>query len=133
MSATDRIRLEGSGQRARVIEIDYSTNTITVDSDLSWSKNTGVALAYAGAAPDQGAHERGLEPDPVTWGRVREPAAVKSHGACLILSGRDVACRRRRVVEGRMFDIRGQRIRAGSIMADGIVVVRMRSGLHPGR
>ena len=53
----DEIQLFGSSQRARITKIDYSTNTITVDTNLTWAQNQGVSLAYEGAAPDIGAFE----------------------------------------------------------------------------
>jgi hypothetical protein len=53
----DEIQLLGSSQKARITNIDYSTNTITVDGSLTWTQNQGVSLAYEGAAPDIGAHE----------------------------------------------------------------------------
>jgi hypothetical protein len=53
----DEIQLYGTSQRARIIKIDYSTHTITVDKDLTWTQNQGVSLAYEGAGPDIGAHE----------------------------------------------------------------------------
>jgi hypothetical protein len=55
----DLIQLEGQTQRARIINIDYNTNTIAVDTQLTWSSGTGVSLAYEGSAPDIGAFEYG--------------------------------------------------------------------------
>jgi hypothetical protein len=53
----DEIQLYGTSQRARIIKIDYSNNTITVDTDLTWTQNQGVSLVYEGSGPDIGAHE----------------------------------------------------------------------------
>jgi len=53
----DVIQLQGSSQRALITEVDYTSNTITVASGLSWTQNQGVALAYEGSAPDIGAYE----------------------------------------------------------------------------
>jgi len=55
----DLIRLEGQAQTARITNVNYDTNTITVDSSLSWTQNQGIGLAYEGSAPDQGAFEFG--------------------------------------------------------------------------
>jgi len=53
----DEMQLEGQSQRARITNVDYSTNTITVDTSLTWTEGQGIALAYNGSAPDQGAYE----------------------------------------------------------------------------
>lgn len=58
----DMIQLFGTSQRARIISIDYNTNTITVDRALSWTQGQGIALAYTGTAPDPGACEMGPRP-----------------------------------------------------------------------
>jgi hypothetical protein len=55
----DVIQLLGSARRARIAKVDYQSNTITVDSSLTWTQNQGVALAYSGTAPDIGAFETG--------------------------------------------------------------------------
>ena len=53
----DMIQLFGISQCARIVDVDYDTGTITVDAELSWSRNQGVCLAYEGTAPDIGAFE----------------------------------------------------------------------------
>jgi hypothetical protein len=53
----DEIQLSRSTQRAFIIDIDYETNTITVDRELTWTADQGVSLAYEGTAPDIGAYE----------------------------------------------------------------------------
>jgi hypothetical protein len=53
----DIIQLQGQTARARIVSIDYSTNRITIDTQLSWTSGLGVSLAYEGAAPDIGAYE----------------------------------------------------------------------------
>jgi hypothetical protein len=53
----DLIQLEGQKTIAQITSIDYETNTITVDRELSWAAGQGVSLAYHGAAPDMGAYE----------------------------------------------------------------------------
>ena len=54
------LQLEGQSSAVTITDVDYATNTITVDTPLSWETGTGVSLPYAGSAPDQGAYE--LEP-----------------------------------------------------------------------
>lgn len=53
----DELQLEGSVQKARITDIDYENNIITVDNGLSWTQNMGISLAYSGTAPDLGAYE----------------------------------------------------------------------------
>ena len=60
--AGDTIQLIGGTETAVVKAIDLKANTLTLDRALTWSKGQGVALRYAGAAPDMGAFEFGLEP-----------------------------------------------------------------------
>ena len=52
----DLIQL-ANGQRARITDVNYETNVITVDVGLSWTQNMSVSLAYEGPAPDLGAYE----------------------------------------------------------------------------
>ncbi len=54
----DRIQLEGDTATARVVEVDYAANTITLDTSLNWTAGQGVAHAFAGSAPDIGVYER---------------------------------------------------------------------------
>jgi len=51
------IQLQGQSSSVRVTNINYSTNTITVNQNLSWAQGDGVAFAYSGYAPDNGAYE----------------------------------------------------------------------------
>ena len=53
----DTIQLFGTTQRARITNINYSTNTITVDRVMTWTQGQGISLGYEGAAPDIGAYE----------------------------------------------------------------------------
>ena len=53
----DLIQLEGQTQRAKITNVDYDNNIITVDTNLSWTNGLGVALSYEGSAPDIGAIE----------------------------------------------------------------------------
>lgn len=55
----DLIQLEAKIERARVLEVDYASNTLTVDKPMNWKAGTGIALAYNGSAPDIGAYEFG--------------------------------------------------------------------------
>ncbi|HNT76310.1 MAG TPA: right-handed parallel beta-helix repeat-containing protein, partial [Anaerolineae bacterium] len=56
----DLIQL-ANGRRARILDVNYETNTLTVDTTLSWTQGMGISLAYRGAAPDLGAYE--FEPE----------------------------------------------------------------------
>ncbi len=56
----DRIQLEGQRIAAAVLNVDYETNTITLDRDLNWTSGQGVSFEYKGIRPDIGAHEYGL-------------------------------------------------------------------------
>jgi hypothetical protein len=61
----DLVQLEGDTKTARVIDIDYANNTLTLDQPLNWTDGQGVSLAYNGKAPDMGAYEflaQGNEP-----------------------------------------------------------------------
>jgi hypothetical protein len=53
----DMIQLQGQTAKARILSINYTTNTITVNTTLSWTTGLGVGLAYEGSAPDIGAYE----------------------------------------------------------------------------
>ena len=55
----DDVQIVGTTQKARITNVNYQTNTITVDTTLSWTQGQGLALAYAGSAPDVGAFEFG--------------------------------------------------------------------------
>jgi hypothetical protein len=55
----DEIQIVGTSQIARITKVNYQTNTITVDTSLSWTQGQGIALAYVGSAPDVGAFEYG--------------------------------------------------------------------------
>ena len=53
----DIIQLQAGASRARIIDIDYDNNIITVDTALSWQDQQGIGLHYNGSAPDIGAYE----------------------------------------------------------------------------
>jgi hypothetical protein len=61
----DEVQVVGTSQKARITNVNYETNTITVNAAITWTQNQGIALAYVGAAPDIGAHEYGRQPAPV--------------------------------------------------------------------
>jgi len=42
---------------ARVVSIDHTTNTMTLDRDIVWKSGDSVSLPWAGLAPDIGAYE----------------------------------------------------------------------------
>ena len=66
----EQIQLQWSTQRARITGINYQTQSVTVDTNLTWTQNQGVALSYEGSAPDAGAFEVGSGPAPPTNLRV---------------------------------------------------------------
>jgi hypothetical protein len=53
----DEIQIEGQTRTARVVSIDYNSNTLVLDTPLDWSDSQGVSLHYNGSAPDVGAYE----------------------------------------------------------------------------
>ena len=55
----DEIRLWGTGQRARITTVNYTTNILTLDKNVTWTENQGICLRYDGTAPDIGAFEYG--------------------------------------------------------------------------
>jgi hypothetical protein len=67
----DLIQL-ADGQRARITDVNYDTNTITVATVLSWTQEMGLGLAYEGSAPDLGAYE--FTPDLVLHGTPADKA-----------------------------------------------------------
>jgi parallel beta-helix repeat protein len=60
----DLIQLEGQTQTARVTNVDYENNIITVDTPLTWSSGQGVSSPYSGNSPDMGAYEFSDLPSP---------------------------------------------------------------------
>ncbi len=56
----DLIQLQGGTTTARVVAVDYATNTLTLDRPLSWNAGQGVTLLFGGNAPDIGAFETNL-------------------------------------------------------------------------
>ena len=62
----DLIQLEGQSITARITNVNYDTNTLTVNRSLTWNSGQGVSLAYSGSAPDIGAfeYESGTPPPP---------------------------------------------------------------------
>jgi parallel beta-helix repeat protein len=53
----DTIQLQGQTQTARITAINYTTNTLTLATPLTWTSGLGVALSFSGSAPDVGAYE----------------------------------------------------------------------------
>lgn len=51
----DTIRL--GSERVKIARIDYATNELWLDSNLSWKKGAAVSLEYEGTAPDLGPFE----------------------------------------------------------------------------
>jgi parallel beta-helix repeat protein len=52
----DTIQIEDDATTAVITAINYGTNTITIDTPLTWVDGKGVALEYTGTAPDMGAN-----------------------------------------------------------------------------
>ncbi len=55
----DKIQLEGQAKAATVLNVNYETSIITLDSALNWTNGLGVSLEYNGSHPDMGVHEYG--------------------------------------------------------------------------
>lgn len=53
----DRIQLEGQTETATIVAIDYESNIIALDRELTWTEGAGIGRLYKGAAPDLGAFE----------------------------------------------------------------------------
>ncbi len=62
----DLVQLAGDDATARVLSVDLEAGTLELATPLTWSADQGLALAYAGLAPDPGAFEHDLEPDDET-------------------------------------------------------------------
>jgi hypothetical protein len=60
----DLIQLEGQTQIARITNVDYDNNILTLDTSLTWAAGQGVSLPYSGNAPDIGAYEFSGFPTP---------------------------------------------------------------------
>jgi len=54
----DQIRI-GDCELVRITNVNYGTDTLTLEESRSWTSGDGVSLDYNGAAPDIGAHEYG--------------------------------------------------------------------------
>lgn len=53
----DEIQLFQSLQKARIISVNYETNMIKLDREVSWKQGQGISLSYNDTAPDVGAYE----------------------------------------------------------------------------
>jgi len=53
----DIIQLQGQTTTSKITDINYSTNTLTLEAALTWTDGLGVALEYSGSVPDKGAYE----------------------------------------------------------------------------
>jgi len=53
----DTIQLEGQSETAQIVDVDYESDMITVDTPLAWSSGQGISLRYFGSSPDIGAFE----------------------------------------------------------------------------
>lgn len=54
--AGDRIIVGGNAE-VNIVSVNYSTNTLVVNTSISWNTNDPVSLPYCGSAPDIGLHE----------------------------------------------------------------------------
>jgi hypothetical protein len=57
----DVIQFENQTERVEIAGIDYATNTLTLNSAMSWNAGDGVALKFTGSSPDMGAIEYGSD------------------------------------------------------------------------
>ena len=62
--AGDTIQIIGQSVTATIVAVDYTSNTITLDRNLTWTNGQGVTLKFNGTAPDIGAFESGGAPIP---------------------------------------------------------------------
>ena len=53
----DEIQLYGDATSARITEVDYDSNTITLSRRVDFRRGQYVSLAFSGSAPDYGAYE----------------------------------------------------------------------------
>ena len=53
----DFVQLEGQALAVRVLDIDYATNTLVLESAVTWTDGQGVTQAFEGSAPDVGVYE----------------------------------------------------------------------------
>ena len=56
----DEIKI-GDNVLVRITDIDYDTNTLTIDQNINWNNGDPVSLDYNGNAPDIGAFESDFE------------------------------------------------------------------------
>ena len=54
----DLIQIEKGTKVARIISIDYQSNSLLLDSELIWAEGDFISLSYKGKAPDIGAFEQ---------------------------------------------------------------------------
>jgi hypothetical protein len=115
----DQIQLFQTTQRARITAINYATNTITVDKELTWSEGQGVCMAFEGPAPDIGAFEIG------SVGVKNERSRLTQGSVPLIGGARAIYPV---TTAWQMYDIRGRHVvsGAGSFQAGsaGIIIAR---------
>lgn len=55
--AGDEIQIFSNQARARIVAVDYDSNTLTLDRSVNWTAGDGIGLAWEGNAPDLGAFE----------------------------------------------------------------------------
>jgi hypothetical protein len=53
----DMIQLERESSTARIVRIDYTNRTLTLDRVVTWTRGQNLHLQYSGIGPDMGAFE----------------------------------------------------------------------------
>jgi len=53
----DIIQLEGNAVTARIVNVDYDNNILTLNQSINWEEGQGVHLPYSGNTPDIGFYE----------------------------------------------------------------------------
>lgn len=79
----DTIQLQGQATTAIITSINYGTNTLTIDTALTWADGIGVALDYEGSVPDIGYYEYvplGGGSDQVDWPNIYLDESVAGGG-----------------------------------------------------
>jgi hypothetical protein len=90
----DLIQLEGQKQTARITNVDYINNTISINKSLTWNSNQGVNLPYFGTSPDIGAYayvkeEKNLN-NPPTLKLIGDQSTEEDHLFSLKMSASDI-------------------------------------------
>jgi len=68
----DMVQLKGSLERIRVVDVDEAASTLVLAKSVTFTSGQGIALAYEGSSPDNGAREFGVR-------RLAAPTNVQAH------------------------------------------------------